>query len=92
MDRLAGKTYFVNKKNLKTHKIMDNFSDRLTLEGAGGQTYETRLTFRPSLESLGYNGSNKLRGRSVASKLWVQEPDTVFGVRTIKSMKNGTFS
>jgi len=25
---------------------MDNFSDRLTLEGAGGQTGDTRSTFR----------------------------------------------
>ena len=34
-------------KHLKTPKIMDNFSDRLTLEGAGGQTGDTRSTFRP---------------------------------------------
>ena len=32
---------------------MDNFSDRLTLEGAGGQTHDTRLTFRVPLEALG---------------------------------------
>ena len=31
------------------------------------------------LKSLGYNGSNLLLGRSVASKLWVHEPDTFFG-------------
>ena len=36
VDRLAGKTYFVKRKHLKTPKIMDNFSYRLTLEGAGG--------------------------------------------------------
>ena len=30
------------------------------------------------LKSLGYNGSNELLGRSVASKLWVHEPDTFF--------------
>ena len=28
---------------------MDNFSDRLTLERAGGQTGDTRSTFRPPL-------------------------------------------
>ena len=46
MDRSAGKTYFVQKKHLKTPKIMDNFLDRLTLEGAGGQTGDTRSTFK----------------------------------------------
>ena len=48
----------LSKKHLKTPKIMDNFSDRLTLEGAGGQTGDTRSTFRPPLKSLGYNRSN----------------------------------
>ena len=33
VDRLAGKIYFVLKKT-KTPKIMDNFWDMLTLEGA----------------------------------------------------------
>ena len=37
MDRLAGKIYVVQKKHLKMPKIMDNFSDRLTLDGAGGR-------------------------------------------------------
>ena len=50
VDRLAGKTYLVQKKTPKTPKIMDNFSDRLTLEGAGGQTDDTRSTFRPPLK------------------------------------------
>ena len=47
VDRLAGKTYVSQKKHLKTPKIMNNFLDRLTLEGAGGQTDDTRSTFRP---------------------------------------------
>ena len=55
VDRLARKTYFVQKK---PPKIMDNFSDRVTLEGAGGQTDDTRSTARPPLKSLGYSGSN----------------------------------
>ena len=55
VDRLAGKINFVKKKTLK---IMDNFSDMLTLEGAGGQTGDTRSTFRVRLKTLGYNGSN----------------------------------
>ena len=50
----------------KTPKIMDNFSDRLTLEGAGGQTDDTRSTFWVNLKTLGYDGSNWLCGRSVA--------------------------
>ena len=41
VDRLARKTFFVQKNT----KIMDNFLDRVTLEGAGGQTDDTRLTF-----------------------------------------------
>ena len=49
VDHLAGKTYFVKKT--KTPKIMDNFSDRLTLEDAGGQTDDTRSTFRPPLKA-----------------------------------------
>jgi len=57
VDRLAGKTYCVQKKR-KTPKIMDKFSDRLTLEGAGDQTDDTRSTFRVALKILGYNGSN----------------------------------
>ena len=44
---------------------MDNFLERLTLEGAGGQTDDTRSTFRPPLKTLGYNCSNSLLGRSV---------------------------
>ena len=49
---------------------MDNFSDWLTLKCAGGQTDDTRSTFRPPLKTLGYKGSNKLLGRSVASRFW----------------------
>ena len=37
---------------------MDNVSDMLTLEGAGGQTDDTRSTFRVPLKTFGYNGSN----------------------------------
>ena len=44
----------------KTPKILDNFSDTLTLEGARGQTDDTRSTFRVPLKTLGYNGSNWL--------------------------------
>ena len=58
VDCLAGKTYFVNnKKTPKTPEIMENFSDRLTLEGAGGQTNDIRSTFRVPLKIFGYNDS-----------------------------------
>ena len=43
VDRLVRKTYFVQKNT----KIMDNFLDRVTLEGAGGQTDDTRSTLVP---------------------------------------------
>ena len=78
VDHLAGKIYFVQKKHLKTPKIMDNFSDRLTLEGAGGRTGDTRSTFGVPLKSLGYKRSNQLLWRLVASKLWVNELHTFF--------------
>ena len=49
VDRLAGKTYFVKKET----KNMDNdgelFGSRLTLDGAGGQTDDTRSTIRAPL-------------------------------------------
>ena len=43
----------LSKKHLKTPKIMDNFSDWLTLEDAEGQTDHTRFTFRPPPEKFG---------------------------------------
>ena len=76
VDRLAGKIYFV-QKNRKRPKTMDDFSDMLTLQGAGGQTDDTGLTFRVPLKTLGYNGSNQLCGRLVASKFRAQEPVTL---------------
>ena len=48
---LASKT-FVQKIPRKTPKIMDNFSDRLTFEGAGGQNDDTGSTFRVPLKTL----------------------------------------
>ena len=40
--------------------------------------YWARSTSGVPLKNLGYNGSNELLGRSVASKLWVHEPDAFF--------------
>ena len=65
---------------------MDNFSDWLTLEGAGGQTDDTMSTFKAPLKTLGMT-----LGRSVASKVRVHEPDTFFWVRAMKFVKNGTY-
>ena len=42
-----GKLFFLKRKYLKTPKTMDNFADRLTLEGTGGQTDDTRSTLVP---------------------------------------------
>ena len=39
-------------KQKKTPEIMDNFLDRLTLEGAGGQTDDTRSPFKLPLKVL----------------------------------------
>ena len=56
VDRLAEKICFVQQKKPKTLKIMDNFSDRLTLEDAGGQTDDTGLNCRVPLKTFGNNG------------------------------------
>ena len=48
----------LSKKAPKTLKMMDNFSDILSLEGAGPRPNDTRLTIRFLLTNLGYNGSN----------------------------------
>ena len=53
-DCLAGKFNFVKKKT-KTPKIMDNFSDMLTLEGCGRRRNKTMLTLGFLLTNLGYN-------------------------------------
>ena len=37
---------------------MDNFSDMLTLEGAGGQAGDIWSTSGVPLKTCGYNGSN----------------------------------
>ena len=51
----------------------------LTLEGAGGQTDDTRSTFRVPLKTLGYNGSKELCGcgRSIASKFTPHQVDEI---------------
>ena len=40
---------------------MDNFLERLTLEGAGCQTDDTISTFRPPLKTLGHKGSRPFK-------------------------------
>ena len=84
MDRLAGKTYFVQKKHLKTPKIMDNFSDRLTLEGAGGQTGVIWSTVRVPLKSWGHNASFQICGMSSLSKVTSQQSVTFLANEHVK--------
>ena len=57
----------LSQKNRKTPKIMDNFSDMLTWALDADEMTPGQL--------LGYNGSNWLCGRSVASKLSLQQAD-----------------
>ena len=66
----------IGQITIKCHKFPNMY--QLTLGRSGGQIVDTRSIFGLPLETLGYNGSNQLLGRSVASKLWVQEPDTFF--------------
>merc|ERR1712203_409523 len=70
----AGKTYFVQKNTKKKGFFAAVFRHHLTLGRSGGQTVDTRSTSGLPLKSLGYNGSNELCGRSVASKLSPQQP------------------
>ena len=51
---------------------------KLNLEGAVRQTVDTRSTSGLPLKSVGYDGSNGLCGRSVASKLSEHRFDTFF--------------
>ena len=57
---------------------MAKYWHQLTLGGPGGQTVDTRSTSGVPLESLGYNGSNELCGRSVASKVSQQQANEFF--------------
>ena len=56
-------------------KFTDNFWGFLALEGGRRQTVGIKSTFGVGLKYLGYNDSNELCGRLVASKLSVREPD-----------------
>ena len=63
----------------------------LTLGRCGGQTIDTRSTSGVPLKSLGYNGSNELCGRSVASKLSLQQADGFFYQRDMKIREKRKF-
>merc|ERR1711994_504835 len=56
----------------------DKYRHHLTLGRSGGQTVDTRSTSGVPLKRLGYNGSNELCGRSLASKLSPQQADDFF--------------
>ena len=58
---------------------------------SGGQTVDTRSTSGVPLKSLGYNGSNELCGRSVASKLSPQQADGFFFQSDMKIREKGKF-
>ena len=67
------------------------FRHHLTLGRSGGQTVDTRSTSGVPLKSLGYNGSNELCGRSVASKLSPQQADGFFYQSDMKIREKGKF-
>ena len=69
---------FCPKKHLKQPFLGDKYGHHLTLGRSAGQTVDTRSSFGVSLKSLGYNDSNELLGRSVASKLSPQQADELF--------------
>ena len=70
---------------------MAKYWHHLTLGEPGGQTVDTRSTSGLPLKSFGYNGSNELLGRSVASKLSQQQADEFFYQSKMKIRKNRKF-
>ena len=80
IDRLARKIISVKKTASKWPKVLDNFWDIITLEGAGRQIIDTRSISGEPLKSFGHNHSNELCGRSVASKLTTHKPNEFFFV------------
>ena len=68
----------LSKKHLKQPFWAAENLHHLTLGGAGGKTVHTRSTFEIPLKTLGYNGSNELCRRSVASKLSPRQADDFF--------------
>merc|ERR1712020_674826 len=70
-----GKLISSKKNTYKQPFLGDKYRHHLTLGRSGGQTVDTRSTSGVPLKSLGYNGSNDLCGRSVASKLSLQQAD-----------------
>ena len=69
------KNDFVKEIHLKTAFSKRQKRHHLTL---GGQTIDTSSTLGLFLGSLGYNSSNQLLGRSLASKLSQQQAETKF--------------
>ena len=70
--------HFRQKTASKWPKVLDNFWDIITLEGALRQIIDTRSTSGVPLKSSGHNHSNELCGRSVASKLTAHKPYEFF--------------
>merc|ERR1712117_167896 len=80
-----------SKKTKKQPFLGEKYRHHLTLGRSGGQTVDTRSTSGVPLKSLGYNGSNELCGRSVASKLNLQEADGFFYQRDMKIREKRKF-
>ena len=57
---------------------MKNNQHHITLGRSGDQTVDTRSTFGVPLKTYRKNGLNWLLGRSVASKLSLQQADELF--------------
>ena len=90
VDCLARNLNF-QKNTLKTSPNYKQLWDILALKIDGCQTVDTRSTFGVPLKSLGYNGSNELLGRSVASKLSLQQACKKKCERQWNFVKNGNF-
>merc|ERR1711978_507490 len=77
-----------SKKTLQKQPFLgEKYRHHLTLGRYGGQTVDTRSTSGLPPKSLGYNGSNELLGRSVASKLSQQQADDFFYPSKMKIRK-----
>ena len=81
----------IDRQVSKSPILVDTNLGYLTLEGPGRQTVDTRSTSGLPLKTWGYDGSNQLCGRQVASKLSAHEPATFFSPWTRKLAKTFIF-
>ena len=90
VDRLAGKTYLV-EKYLKTAFFCGKKSASAHFGMVWRLSVDTRSIFGVPLKTLGYNGFNWLLRRSVVLKLSLQQADELFLQMAMEIREKQTF-